>query len=301
MKNVEHIKSIEEFNKQYLQLYHSKSVRFMRNIARLRKLNMNDSYRLVKKKITTKIGSLKIKYKIKSSPTSNFYYNFGSPMENIKVAVYTCITKGYDIVKSPVYVGDDVDYHLFTDSSSDNVEVWKGKKINCKYGLNEANRYYKFHPNIFDDKYDFAIYIDGNVKVVSDPTTICYIARNSKVGIAMHRHHSRDCVYKEGLACKYYKRGNIENIMTQLNRFKDEGFPEEFGLFEATVIVYDLKNPIAKKIANEWWNYYYESGTRRDQIFFPYIIWKHGFNISDVGDLGNNLWKNPKFIVFGHD
>ena len=82
---------------------------------------------------------------------------------------------------------------------------------------------------------------------------------------------------------------------------KKEGFPERFGLYEATVIVYDLNNPNAKEIAHKWWDMYFKSEANRDQIFFPYILWKTGFTIEDVGDLGNNIWENPKFILYGHD
>ena len=301
MKNIQQIKALEEFNSEYLKLYHSKQIRFKRNITKLKNSNFKDSVRLVKKKVTAKIGDVKIKRKTISVHNLETYYNFGNPMENIKVAVYTCITNGYDTPKSPLYIGNDTDYYLFTDSLSNGNTIWKEKMIDCNNYKHEANRYYKFHPDVFEKKYDYAIYIDGNVKIISDVTTLCSIAKKSKVGIAMHKHHCRDCAYQEGKACKYYKRGNIDNINKQLEEFKKEGFPVHFGLCEATVIVYDLNNPISKKIAHEWWNKYYESSAKRDQIFFPYVIWKNGFSMKDIGDLGNNIWENPKFVLTGHD
>lgn len=301
MKDVNQIKQIEDFNKEFLVLYHSKKMRRSRNIYRIKHSSVKDTIRLTRKKIRTKIGDIKIKVNTTKKDDEPFYYNFGVPIENTKVAVYTCITNGYDNAKEPLYIGKDVDYYLFTDVQDKNGKIWNNRKIDCKGFEKEANRHYKFHPDIFEGKYKYAVYIDGNVKVVSDITTICSIAHNSKVGIAMHKHHSRDCAYEEGKACKYYKRGNNEKIREYLNKMKSDGFPSKFGLCEATVIVYDLQNPIAKKIAHQWWNLYYESKTKRDQIFFPYIIWKNGFSMNDVGDLGNNIWNNPKFILYGHD
>lgn len=301
MKNINQIKAIEEYNQEYLKLYHSKKVRLFRNIDRIKNNSLKDSMRLIKKKIFAKVGDIRIKKNVIMNKKEPFYYSFGSPIENTKVAVYTCITNGYDNPKKPLYLGTDTDYYLYTDLPEYKDEIWKYKKIDCVGFEKEANRYYKFHPNIFDSEYEFAIYIDGNVKIISDVTMLCSIARHSKTGIAMHKHHARDCVYEEGKACKYYKRGNSKNIQEQLELMKKEEFPERFGLFEATIIVYDLKNPNSRKITEEWWNRYYNSNTKRDQIFFPYIIWKMGLKINDVGILGNNLWNNPKFIIYGHD
>lgn len=300
MKDVNQIKAIEEINRRYLELYHSPNTRLFRNFNRLKKLPLKDRLRLIKKKTRAKIGDIYIKKYVKPKENEKFYYTFGKPLEKEKIAVYSCVTNGYDNPKTPLYISNDTDYFLYTDNLKDKINVWKKQKIDCQNYVGDENRFYKFHPDILSKKYDFAIYIDGNVEIVSDVTTICSIARQSKIGIAMHRHHERDCVYQEGLACKYYKRGNYEKIEKSLEEMHKDNFPEKFGLCEATVIVYDLKNPLSKKIAHEWWKMYYDSGTKRDQIFFPYIIWKIGYNMTDVGDLGNNIWKNPKFILHGH-
>lgn len=301
MKNAEQIKAIENFNKEYLKIYHSKNVRLSRNFSRIKNIQLKDGIRLIKKKFLAKIGDIKIKKNTIARNNKPSYYNFGEPLDNIKVSVYECITNGYDTAKDPLYLGNDTDYYLYTDLPINANDIWKNKEIECKGYEKEANRYYKFHPDVFDNNYDYAIYIDGNVKIVSDVTTICSIAHNSKIGIAMHKHHARDCIYEEGKACKFYKRGNQKKIEEQLQMMKKDGFPERFGLFEATIIVYDLNNPNAKKIAHQWWDMYIKSEAKRDQIFFPYILWKNGFKIEDVGDLGNDIWSNPKFILYGHD
>lgn len=301
MKNIFQIKKNEELYKDYIKMYHSKQVRLIRNYQRLKKLSFKNKIRLINKKITAKIGDYKINRLLKPKMIKKPYYNFGNPMENVKVAVYSCITNNYDIIKQPLYVGKDTSYHIFTDNHIKNCEIWQEHLIDNKDFLNEANRYFKLNPfNVFEN-YDYAIYIDGNVKVLSDVTTICSIASNSCIGIAMHRHHSRNCAYDEVIACKYYKRGNLKKINTQISKYKYEGFPKAFGLCEATIIVYDLSNSIAKSISNQWWNEYIDSESKRDQISFPYILWKNGYSIEDVGDLGNDIMGNPKFLVTGHN
>ena len=76
-----------------------------------------------------------------------------------------------------------------------------------------------------------------------------------------------------------------------------EFMPEDsdFGMVEATIIIVDLNNPIAKKIMDDWWYELLRSHSGRDQLSFPYVLWKNGYHISDVGCLGNNRRRNPKF------
>ena len=76
--------------------------------------------------------------------------------------------------------------------------------------------------------------------------------------------------------------------------------PAHYGLLEATIIVVDLKNEIAIKLMNEWWDEfnYWKSG--RDQLAFTYVLWKNGFTLNDVGILGNNKFINPKFRIGSH-
>ena len=67
------------------------------------------------------------------------------------------------------------------------------------------NRYIKLHPQeFFLNEYRYAIYIDGNIRVMSDLSP--YTRKcNCKTGIAMHRHVQRICAYKRG-GCLYFVR-----------------------------------------------------------------------------------------------
>lgn len=233
-----------------------------------------------------------------------FFYAKGSFLNNSKkVAVYTCITNGYDNVNNPILIDDDMDYFCISDSSKKTKSIWQHLKIPViasKYDYVMVNRFCKLNPwNIFS-AYDYTIYIDGNIDICSDIRCLCSIAHNSKIGIAMHTHDYRDCIYNEAEACTILKRGNMDAIKTQMAKYRQEGFPEHFGMIEATIIIIDLKNDIAKKIMTEWWCELLQSKSGRDQLSFPYILWKNGFKISDVGCLGNNRRKNPKFRTRKH-
>ena len=39
----------------------------------------------------------------------------------------------------------------------------------------------------------------------------------------------------------------------------------------------------------------------RDQLSFPYVLWKNHYCIDDIGFLGNNLRACPKLIIKSHN
>lgn len=227
-----------------------------------------------------------------------FYFNEQPRWE--RGCVYTCITGGYDQPTSPMYVSDSYDFILYTDKLDTSKKYWREIDIKTVTTIEDnitANRYCKLNPfSLFENSnYEYSLYVDGNIQVVSDISSLYTCAKNSRTGIAMHKHKTRDCIFCEGTACIYTGKGNKFNIQRQLKRYKKEGFPEHFGMCEASIIMVDLKNKNAYKIMSEWWKEFLNSESGRDQLAFPYVLWKNGFTISDVGCLGNNLFFNPKF------
>ena len=155
------------------------------------------------------------------------------------------------------------------------------------------------HPfELFDD-YDYSVYIDGNIKLVSDINSFITMV-NSKTGLAFHRHSRRNCIYKEAEFCNIVGKGNKTKIDNEMEKLKKLNMPPEFGLLECNLIVTDLKNVNAKNILNDWWDEFVKSECYRDQISLPYSIRKNGFEIKDIGNLGNSIFDNPKIRVEKH-
>ena len=238
----------------------------------------------------------------KTTPDDD-YYASPEPVSDKKGIVYTCITSGYDDPCEPLLTNPCLDYKMFTENSAvEKDSVWQVEPISeelvAKKG-NFANRYFKFNSHdLFGRDYDYAIYIDGCVRIISDVTGLYRTAREAPTGIAIHRHYLRDCAYKEAQWCVLNNKGNPEKILELIQRFKDEGCPEGFGLCECPVIVIDLKRENATTIMHEWWHEFSEVSPQvgRDQITLPYIIWKLGYSLDDVGNLGSSIYKNPKFL-----
>lgn len=219
------------------------------------------------------------------------------------IAIYTCITGDYDKIEEPLILEKACDYFLFTNNNKLKSESWNIREIPkdiIKVEDNaKINRYIKMHPKELFPNYDYAIYIDGNIKLIS---TISQLINkiNSKTGLAIHRHCQRNCIYEEIKACRAYGKGKYNNMKAQAKRYRKEGFPRNYGMLECNMLISDLNNKNSYTIFHEWWKEYLQSESMRDQIALPYVLWKNNLKVDDVGSLGNNINKNYLIKINAH-
>ena len=70
-----------------------------------------------------------------------------------------------------------------------------------------------------------------------------------------------------------YKRVKKYELLTQINRYLNEGFPLHYGMTEMPVIARFHNEPLCKKIMEEWWEEFNHTALR-DQLSFMYVMWK---------------------------
>ena len=70
------------------------------------------------------------------------------------------------------------------------------------------------------------------------------------------------------------------NVDPQIERYREEGFPEKYGLGE-TRVLYRKNNDDCKKLMDAWWAEV-EKGSHRDQLSFDYARWKTGVDIEFI-------------------
>lgn len=296
-------KALEKINQEYYELNHSREYKIgslLLNSLSFTPKRIIDSIRMRKK--VKNCGKFNQKVNYLNSSKRNYLETYG------KTVVYTCVTRNYDTVRDPLYVPENVDFILFTEKSSlgtmqQELKTWKIYELpempNFINTPAMMNRYLKLHPHEFFESYDYSIYIDGNVRVIGD---ICSLLCNTncETGLAFHRHRQRKSVYFEAEVCKLLGKGNSSKIENQMKKYKMEGFPDDFGLYEATVIATDLNNDTAIKLLNAWWSELVNSQSGRDQLSLPYIVWKNGYKYESIGNLGNNLYDNRIFQIISH-
>ena len=222
---------------------------------------------------------------------------------NERIAVYTVVFGNYDSVPEPYCKPDNVDYYLITDQKVDlSSSIWKTidiSKLDALFkGMTnvQKNRYLKMHPQVVFPNYKYSIYIDGNIQIVSDVTE--YIHRIGTHDVSMHLHSSRSCAYEEAKAVIYAKKESKQAIDEHIGHLRKEGFPEHYGMLECNIIARRHTEEM-EILMEEWWTEFCNH-SKRDQLSFPYVLFKNGIAVTEIGTLGNNVHNNPSFRLYTH-
>ena len=295
------IKKIEELNSEYLNSKYYSLGKYVSYLINL----------LHKKKYLTFFRMIMLHFKNKKNKSNKNKTDIifdstkyvAKQNNDKKIVVYTCITGKYDSIEEPLIMESNCDYVLYTNNQDLKSDNWQIRDIPNSIATLEdnikINRYIKMHPKELFEEYDNAIYIDGNIKIISRISDFINKIDNS-TGLAIHRHCVNNCIYKEIKTCKAYGKGNYKKLHQQAKRYKQEGFPENFGMVECNVLVSNLKNDNQKVIFNGWWEEYLKSESLRDQIALPYVLWKNKFKIEQIGNLGNNVNLNKSIKINSH-
>ena len=224
-----------------------------------------------------------------------------------KIVIYTCILGGYDNLKEPLLGFENVEYICFTDDIQKITETKDTKwimhsipeSISANYDKILLNRYIKMHPKELFPDADYAIYVDGNIGIQSFLGSYL-IKTKVRTVIAIFSHSQRQCAYVESKVCINRKKGKKEAIEYQMKVYNKSGFPRDYGLYECTIIAVDLKNALSTEIMNKWWREFLHYKSYRDQLSLPYVMWRFGLKYTDIGLLGENIFKDPRITVYSH-
>lgn len=198
-----------------------------------------------------------------------------------KIVVYTCITGGYDNILEPTCVTPGVDYICFTDDQTLKSKTWKFRPIPEELnGLSKIKqqRGVKMLAHRYLADYDVSVYVDGSVVVRGDIKEFLRTLDFSLYSVFIPEHPQRKCIYAEKDACVKIKKITGDAVVLaekQMKRYKSEGYPQNFGLVQANIIVRKHNDDYCKVLMKEWWEEFKEN-TPRDQLSFNYILWKTG-------------------------
>ena len=214
---------------------------------------------------------------------------------NFPIKRYTCYTSvfgNYEPVWPPFQPDSVIDYVMLSDEAPQ-AGTWITEIVDAtNFGSPRlANRFQKmrFHETLPSDH--FSVYIDANIRQVASLVPLFREFERSGADIGLYRHYSRHSVEAEASAC--IARNKVEHPETvgpELAFYKTEGFPDQGGLWEGSII---FKRHDSEKLQNamrEWWNLYSRFQTR-DQFSLPFIIWKHDLQVFDLGSDSSGLPK----------
>jgi hypothetical protein len=215
----------------------------------------------------------------------------------MKIAVLTSLFGDRDILQKPRNVFFGVDYYAFVDKTH-NVNVWQQKLCpaftdDMVFSARRNAKIYKVAPELFIPDYDYYFWVDATHEVVVHPEEIIreYVKDAS---IACFKHTTRDCAYAEGQEILRLNYDHPNNVINQLNWYYGQGFPQNNGLWEMSTFI--RKNcPETHTLNLMWWEQICRYSSR-DQISFPYCLWKTGITPIQLPGFANGINKETGTI-----
>jgi len=218
-------------------------------------------------------------------------------MKNI---IYTCITAGYDSVKDPEVITPGWDYICFSDSEIKS-DVWQHKPLASPRNISKVKkaRWHKTHPFELFPEAELIIWIDGSFVIKCDLDDFFDRRGDISSGIAAIKHSQRNCIYQEQAAVHRLKKDLPGNTI-QIDRYRKEGMPENYGLSETGILIYRCNNCV-QDFTMKWWEEI-RRGSHRDQLSFDYVRWSTDYHIhhftANAKKIDFLLTKHPKKLLF---
>lgn len=216
----------------------------------------------------------------------------------LKKCVYTCISGNYDTLK-PINQEVGWDYICFTDMDIKS-DYWDIREIPDELSdLSpvKKQRMIKLLPERYLSDYDVTIWIDANVTLIKSITDF-YNIYKTNAPISLKLHPNRNCIYDECDACIRLKKDTVDNINEVKERYKKEGMPEKYGLYETNIIIRDNRDFRVAELMNMWANEVREH-SHRDQLSLTYCMWK--LNCKDIiSEFSNSVFKEYFKLGYKH-
>lgn len=218
---------------------------------------------------------------IKMSGMKELYF----PILKQKIAIYTCVTDHYDNLKNHKWLSDKCDYFVITDDKSQETGLFQ--YLDIRQFLPEdikdytrQNRFCKINAHKIFPNYRYSIYADANV--VFNRDLLYLIDELPKTRISVAARLLEDDLFAHAIRVINSRRDKPEVVREQLQSYWLQGMPSNYGAFWCNVLIREHNHPICKKIMEEWWEQI-QSFSRRDQLSFPYVLWKNGYACEDIG------------------
>lgn len=208
-------------------------------------------------------------------------------MYSNKIIIYTANTGGKDKPHKVFPKYNNAKYYLFSDYS-EQINGWDYITRPFDFtSLTRPHRRIAKGPKIIPwmylgNNWDYAIWMDATHMVVEDPVLIInkYFTDHKVLctfdhGRKVKNKEDHNCIYKEAKLVNDI--GFLEDkkiVNEQMEFYKSQGMPKDFGLTNNSVIIW--KNcTLARKISMAWWEQICRFSSR-DQLSLFYVHWKLG-------------------------
>ncbi len=218
-----------------------------------------------------------------------------------KITIYTCIIGDYDDLKPQPKVRD-CELICFTDREDLKSDEWEIRLLDRS--LDNAARLSRL-PKILSHKFladrRYTVWIDASGIILRDDFSDFVYSVLDKHPFSVLEHYHNDDIYHELRRCIDHGHDDAASMKTQVERYRQEGFPAQSGLAANGLIIRDHENEDVRTFNEMWWHEL-EGGSYRDQLSFPYVAWKLGMTYGKIEKkrLVKGEWVTPTVHFVKH-
>lgn len=214
-----------------------------------------------------------------------------------KLVIYTALFGDYDLLQEPKGNYEGCDFICFTDQYHISSEYWTFVYVESdQLTSSMLNRKYKILPHLFLSGYSMCLYIDANIKLVSNP--IVFVAEMLKFNvIAAPCHFLRDCVYDEAIECMNVGKISALDYEQFVSECVKLEYPKHHGLTENNILLRRHMADDCIRLMNKWWALLL-LGPQRDQLMLPLAAWLEKVDVMEI-HISSRV-KNDFFRYFLH-
>lgn len=229
------------------------------------------------------------------------------PVRENKKVVYTAIFGDYEGLLPQRRIAG-WEFICFTDNPKLKAAPWKVVLVDPPVPGDKvrSSRYIKINPHLFLKEYDISIFIDGNFLIIGNIDKLAgTMLSNAVIACFDHSQNTRDprdCVYMEHASIKQMaeERGIYKDdprvMEAQMAYLRAQHYPAHNGLVYSGVLLRKHHDAKLIKVMEDWW-YMVENYSRRDQLSFDYVMWKHDLAYNIIP--GDSRRGNGYFYMLG--
>lgn len=228
--------------------------------------------------------------------SDSFYYNRWQKNFRKPYVIYTSMAGDYDNLKAPLVSQDNFDLYVFSDSALENPAPWENIPFDehSDDPVRTAKKP-KIMPHLYFPDYEWSLWIDANLFVLADLSVFITRAIETQSRIALFQHPERNTLGGEVEQLCKLKRDDPALIRQQFDRYLSEGWDNQLPLYECNFIVRRHNDPEVSRAMTMWWNEIVNN-SRRDQVSFPYTMWKSGITPLSLRPKGKSVRNIPEIF-----
>ncbi|WP_372922715.1 glycosyltransferase domain-containing protein [Roseovarius sp.] len=222
------------------------------------------------------------------------YYNRWQKRFRKPYAIYTSVAGGYDNLKEPLAELGNFDFYAFSDTPLEPVTPWEQVPFDEAWDdpVRTAKKP-KILPHLYFPDYEWSLWIDANIFMLADLSVFLTTAIEQEATVALFEHPERNTLNGEVTQLCKLRKDEPELIQAQYARYLSEGWDNQLPLYECNFIVRRHNDPDVMRAMTLWWNEI-EENSRRDQVSFPYAMWKSGIRPVSLRPKGNSTRNIPE-------